>query len=397
MGELLAYSDRVDLLMRWVAPDRKLWRSIALLGLLISSHTFAQPGFFETEPNDTPPDANPIDGAVTIHGTMVPGDQDGFLWTVSDNDARKRWDFELIGIPGALTVVDLLRVEYADNGRDVEAVDHLMKMGTRDGLTPSIHRDQLLEPGEYIVGIAHVGGPDPQAGGGMFRPPATSLSFGDADEGERTVDASIQSGAGNVSRAYQFVISEGKALNVQPTPGVRLTQADAVAVRPGNEFAAFDSAATAWYSFTFDELTAAQRWDLEVRAPIGREMHARLLDTAGQELARGSTDAHGQILFTELAPGPTTWFVELTMPEPGFIHAIGTRAVGLRVEGEEAEPNDRIALANRVELTQPLTGRISSVDGDYFRFEPRIGKITGLFSCCQAYGRSWRSGRRWAS
>lgn len=27
----------------------------------------------------------------------------------------------------------------------------------------------------------------------------------------------------------------------------------------------------------------------------------------------------------------------------------------------------------------------------------RIGKITGLFSCCQAYGRSWRSGRRWAS
>jgi hypothetical protein len=142
-----------------------------------------------------------------------------------------------------------------------------------------------------------------------------------------------------------------------------------LAIRPGNEFAGFDSEASAWYSFTFDDNTALQRWDLEIRAPIGRELTARLLDAAGAELERGNADEHGLILFADLAPDPTTWYVELTTPEPGFVHAIGTRAVGLRVEGEEAEPNDQFALANRIELSQPLTGRIGPGDAaDQFVF-----------------------------
>jgi DNA-binding transcriptional ArsR family regulator len=72
---------------------------------------------------------------------------------------------ELTGIPRALTIADLLRVECADNGIDVVAVESLMKMGTRDGVTPFIHRNQLLESGEYIVGIAHTGTHDAAAGG----------------------------------------------------------------------------------------------------------------------------------------------------------------------------------------------------------------------------------------
>src|SRR5690606_5901179 len=212
---------------------------------------------------------------------------------------------------------DLLRVEYAANGRDVEAVEALMKMGTRDGLTPSIHRDQLLEPGEYIVGIAHVGGPEPAPSGGMFRPPVASVSFGDAalpaaSGGEDTASSSPAEDGGAGSRAYLFKLSAGRPLNVVPAPPAHATQASALAIRPGEEFAAFDPAASAWYSLTFDATTAAQRWDLEVRAPIGRELHARLLDASGTELVRGTTDSHGLIRFPELAPEPTTWLVELT-------------------------------------------------------------------------------------
>ena len=65
---------------------------------------------------------------------MLGADQDGFLWTVSDNDARKRWDFELQGIPGALTIMDVVVLEYADNGVDVTGKYSVMKMGSRDGL-----------------------------------------------------------------------------------------------------------------------------------------------------------------------------------------------------------------------------------------------------------------------
>ncbi len=90
---------------------------------------------------------------------------------VTDDDARKRWTFELDGIPGALTVTEIVRVEYADNGTDVTSADRLMKMGSRDGLKPSIQRNLLFEPGQYLIGVAHMGGPSPGGGKG-FRPQA---------------------------------------------------------------------------------------------------------------------------------------------------------------------------------------------------------------------------------
>ncbi|MGK2927813.1 MAG: hypothetical protein ACSLE2_19535, partial [Lysobacterales bacterium] len=115
-------------------------RRCALVALIAPSVALAQPGFYESEPNNTPQEANPVSGEVVLYGTMVAGDQDGFLWTVTDEDARKRWNFELHGIPGALTIVDLARVEYTEDGEGVASVERLMKMGTRDGVTPSIHR-----------------------------------------------------------------------------------------------------------------------------------------------------------------------------------------------------------------------------------------------------------------
>ena len=72
----------------------------------------AEPGYYETEPNNTPAEANAVTGEVTLYGSMVKGDQDGFMWTVSDDDARKLWTFELHGIPGALTIAAVVWVEY---------------------------------------------------------------------------------------------------------------------------------------------------------------------------------------------------------------------------------------------------------------------------------------------
>ena len=88
---------------------------------------------------------------------MVGQDQDGYLWNVTDNDARKRWTFMLNGEPGALTIGQIVRLEYAENGVDVIGKRTLFKMGTRDGVTPSIHEDLLFEPGEYVIGLAQAG------------------------------------------------------------------------------------------------------------------------------------------------------------------------------------------------------------------------------------------------
>jgi len=144
-----------------VPPRAILWAggalprlAAALLLTLQVQAPYAQPGFYESEPNDTPLDANRVSGEVSIYGAMAKGDQDGYLWTVSDDDARRRWTFELQGIPGKLTIAEIVRVDYADNGEDVSGVQRLMKMGTRDGLTPAVAGNLIFEPGEYLIGIA---------------------------------------------------------------------------------------------------------------------------------------------------------------------------------------------------------------------------------------------------
>jgi hypothetical protein len=231
----------------------------AVLSFLLSATALAgDSAFYESEPNNTPADANAISGEINLYGTMPRGDQDGFLWTVTDDDARKRWDFELHGIPGALTIVEVVRVEYTEDGAEVAGVDRLMKMGSRDGLQPSIHRNQLFEPGEYLIGIAHMGGPSPR-GEAAFRPPVGNLSFGQAGNPETSEDNAAAE-AFQDPRAYRFAISLGEKLNVSPGPAASETRAAARTVRPGSEFSTFESREKAWYKFEFTDRTAGQRW-----------------------------------------------------------------------------------------------------------------------------------------
>jgi hypothetical protein len=336
---------------------------------LASSGSLAQPSVYETEPNDHPAVANSISGEVVVLGAINGVDQDGYLWTVSDNDARKRWTFELRGVPGALTIAQVFRFEYADNGVDVASRDNLMKMGTRDGLTPSIARDLIFEPGEYLIGIAGAGGGKQTEGGGAFRPPSASLSFG--DEGNAETDGESGDGTAIESGGYRFIIREGKRLLVTGNPGPRLSREQAYKTRIGSEFAAFEMRDTSWYALPFTDSHASNRWDIDVHVPVGRELDARLFNQAGEELDSARSNNRGQLAFTDISPEPQTYFVQLeALEQSGFIHAISSESVGQRVDGEEAEPNSEWRLANRVDLSGPLTGRIGKTgETDYFLFE----------------------------
>jgi len=331
----------------------------------------AEPGYYESEPNNTPAEANAVSGEVTLYGSMVKGDQDGFIWTVSDDDARKLWTFELHGIPGALTIAEIVRVEYADNGIGVATIKRLMKMGTRDGLTPSIHPDLMFEPGEYLIGIAYAGGENAGSGAGApFRPPAQGLSFGDTGhpEGESATSGAGDA-AGEAPGAYRLLISEGSKIYISSDKKTRNSRENAAKIRPSQAFTAFESDASSWYSLTFDDKAAAMRWNIEARVPVGREVSARLVDAQGSELATASAGDKGQLGFFEMAPDATTWYLELSSAEAGFIRSVSSTVTGQRVDGEEAEPNDDNSQANHVDLSRPLTGRIAAGDrGDHFQF-----------------------------
>ena len=352
-----------------------------LLGALIAPIVLAASSVYETEPNNTPAQANRISGEVSLLGSMPGSDQDGYLWTVSDDDARKRWTLELQGIAGALTIADVVRLEYADNGIDVLRSDRLMKMGTRDGLTPSVAADLIFEPGEYLIGIAHTGGPSGKTTA-TFRPPTGGLSFGDSGTPEDTTTAnetaspppqsSPQSESSDETdpSGYRFFIREGKALSVRSDQKPRDSRESAMSMRLGQEFAVFETRDSSWFALPFGDKDIDKRWDITMQVPLGRSLDAVLYDSSGEHLASTRSDPRGHLTFPDLAPQVETYYVELRAKEQGFIRSIGSEAVGQRVSGEEAEPNGKWQVANRVDLSQPLTGRISDkADTDYFQFQ----------------------------
>jgi len=335
----------------------RLLITLTMALLLALPSAWAQRAVMESEPNDTTADAMRLGGEAVIMGVIGSQDQDAYLWTVSDVDALKRWTFELHGIPGRLTIVEIVRLEYAENGVDVTGYEKLMKMGTRDGLKPSIHEDLLFEPGEYLLGVAAAGG-----GGGAFRPPSVSLSFG--EEGGAEDDEGTEAGG------YRLSITEGRRIPMTASPKPRETRERAHVARLGHEFAALTYEPTSWYRFDFDEKAVLERWEIFVQGPIGRDIKAILVNEAGESLASAKADSHGKLWFADLAPPAGSWWVELQKKgEDGYIQAIASTQTGQRVAGEEAEPNDKWQYANVVDFSQPLTGRFGKKgESDYFRF-----------------------------
>jgi von Willebrand factor type A domain len=332
---------------------------VLALGLLAATRVAAfEAGVIEVEPNDTPAEATPVTAPAVIMGSMAGDDQDAYLWKVSDVDAGKRWTLELDGIPGQLTIVEILRVELAENGVDVTGYDRLMKMGTRDGSKPSIVENLMFEPGDYVLGVAHAGG------GGIFRPPAATLSFGGEAQAEDAAEADQEPGG------YRLAIREGTRVPAGRKLEAHAARDDAQSLRLGTEAAGFIAAKTSWYALEFGTQDAEQRWDVQVQAPVGRELRASLHDGDGKPLANAASDRRGRLAFRDLAPPAGTWFLEIDgAADSGFVQAVDIEPAGVRVEGSEAEPNDNWKLANRVDLGQPLSGRTSAArDTDFFRF-----------------------------
>ena len=335
----------------------QLLRAAALSATVLSRLATAQPAIYESEPNDSPPDANPIAGPVTILGSMSPGDQDGYRWTVSDVDAQKRWTLELKGIPGALTIVEVIRLEYADNGVDVTRRKTLFTLGSRDGIRPALVEDLIFEPGDYLLGLARAGG-----NSGGFRPPADSIRFDPDGRGEPANADAAASG-------YRLAIRAGAKLHAGQS-GEYPTRESARKLRAGSETAALMLTGTSWFKFEIDPQQSTQRWELRGQIPVGGSAGTFLRDAAGNPLSEQPVDARGKFAYRDLGLAEGTYYLEIRGRQGGEIRAITLASVGQRIAGAEAEPNNTWTLANRADLSRPITGRMGEPgDRDYFQFE----------------------------
>jgi len=286
---------------------------------------WADVAVFESEPNNTPEHYQAIAGEVTLYGTLPAGDQDGFRWIVSDDDARKSWSFELHGVPEAkVTQVSVMKIEYGENGVDPVGSSTLFDMGTRDSTRPSIHAGMIFEPGDYVLGIAQ-GGSTAEAG------------------------------------TYRFLIRED-TLSIGKNPAAGDTAESAFTIRPPSSVTSFEPANSVWYRLRFDASRTDDRWKISVQVPVGRELQASLHGADGRTLAEGRVDDKGRLSFRDLAPPVGEWYLNLQTTTPGMIQSIVTEATGLYVAGQEGEPNDERRLANHIDFSQPLSGHIG--DGD---------------------------------
>ncbi|MBX3030829.1 MAG: VWA domain-containing protein [Chloroflexi bacterium] len=109
----------------------------------------------DVEPNDTPEEATTLAAPMCIEGTLPDGDQDLFLWTVSEADAGHPWTFTIEGPPATLTSAKLLPIVSEPGavpirpGNVLLAVDH-----GPDAFEPTATPDILLRPGRYLLGIS---------------------------------------------------------------------------------------------------------------------------------------------------------------------------------------------------------------------------------------------------
>jgi von Willebrand factor type A domain len=346
---------------------------LAILLVSLPASFLAQPSLYEIEPNDTPAEATQIGGEVIVIGTLKGQDQDGYNWTVSDVDAQKRWNFELQGVPGRLTILEVIRVVLADNGVDVAGTERLFKMGTRDGSVPSVHEDLIFEPGEYILGVAGSGGGGGD-GAGLYRPPVDSIKFD--DEGLGAPAMATEPGG------YRLAIREGGPLPLEGNPGDRSTKETSHKLRLNSETAAYLGSEETWYLMEITDKHTGQRWDVTGQIPVGRKAQATLIGVDGSVLIKTEADSKGRFSFPDLSLAKGSYPIVVKAKDAGYIRAVRVQSAGQRIEGAEAEPNDNWKLANRTDLVQPLTGRMGRKgESDFFLFninEPLTDQVLTL-------------------
>jgi len=326
-------------------------------GCILAGPAAAQLAVYETEPNDTPDSAEAIRGQARIIGTMPPGDQDGYLWTVSDVDALKRWNLKLQGIPGALTVVDVIRLEYSADGTGVVGRKTLLKLGSRDGTRPGRADGVVFEPGEYLLGVSRAGG------NSGYRPSIDAAGF----TGEEIPGQSAE--LDESETGYRLLLSQAADLGGQADAKGNDERENALQIRGfRGERVVYAESADTWFEIEVKPDEAGRIRHLAAQVPVGREASLELQDEAGEVLDEFRADRQGKMNAPALALEPGRYFLRLTS-EPGTLRVVRSEPGGKRSEGQEAEPNDKWQHATRVDLSEPVTGRFQARrDVDHFSF-----------------------------
>jgi hypothetical protein len=280
----------------------------------------------DQEPNNLVTELQPIAGAVCLAAELSGGDQDLFIWTLSEKDAARRWTIELSGLPGQAGVVQLYRPEYASDGVSMTGATSLLDDNYQPGAGPATLADFLLAPGDYIVGVG-------------------------------------SSGAG----PYRLLIAPGSGVpaNGDEEPNDNAEAATAVAAAfalAGDRNGSVDR-----YAWTLDEATAASHWRLTAQFRVGDAGGLRLFSLDGTPLYDSFAGSDGRLILEDVGLEAGTYLIEIPQTSPNSSPYVLEATPGEpRAADQEDEPNDDAASAAPLPIAGPattLTGRLATIGG----------------------------------
>ncbi|MFV2062479.1 MAG: VWA domain-containing protein [Chloroflexota bacterium] len=288
-----------------------------------------QPCSIESEPNETPEQAAVVVGPICLEGTLISGDQDLLLWDVRPEDTAVPWAFEVQGIAGTLTSLKVFELASEPGDEPIEVVSRpIIDVGAEpDSLGPGSIDGVLLPAGRYLLGISR---------------------------------SKLLSGDEPFYEDYRYRIERGEppspSLDVEPNDDA----ASAVAVEDAFALTGDLAGSTDFYAWTVD---GTERWDLDLKLPLGTVARLEILTPDGRVL--DDVSAQGRIQTFDLALETGRYLVTVgpssNEPMPYVLTATPTSIVA------DAEPNDDTADAVIIEDGQLVTGRLAR-PGDSDRY-----------------------------
>ena len=335
-----------------------------LITLFLCELSLAQKTLFDLEPNNKPENAQTFRAEHLLKGSLQEGDQDLFLWDLSDAAADYFWDLELTGIPGRLTQVDIMRLEFTDNGQGVTQVHKLLAIRHFDGLDTVIKHDLIFTPGKYYIGLSFADDPSFKQSDRPFDDALSNIS--EIPDEKQLLTSGIKIAEQN---NYTLAFKKMNKINtLRVKKDNNLSQPTSLSMdRPHGLFMTEEDQ---WLSFKIKEKQSKNNWHITGSASVGNNIHLTLFDSTQKQLADVASDSEGHFSLKDLNFPIGDYTLKIHSNTPNNLASIAINTSGIAIEGNESEPNNYLKTANKINLDQPILGKQNNNnDIDYFSFD----------------------------
>ena len=294
-----------------------------------------QPCAPEAEPNDTPEVAATRQGALCIDGTLPGTDQDLLIWNVTASEAAVPWTFQVQGVLGTLTSVQVVPITTDSGVTPIETGTQTMHLDELPSQGGPVARTDLFPEGRYLIGV---------------------------------VRSSLEDRCNTVKADYELSIVPGERLpplgDVEPND----LAASAVPLSGAFDLSGDLQGSVDTYAWTIADADGATSWDLQATGPLTATVRMTLRGPDDTVLAAADTASEGRASLYDLRLPPATYLVVV---EPGAERSTPYSLQATRGTDPVAdpEPNDSPAQALPFDLvTRIARGRLASAsDHDDYR------------------------------